>query len=246
VNAEPVTLRRRGIGLAVAVALLTAGCAAGQQAQTAYQKAVEEGTEAMVGAMALRGVLINAPSGSSPYYPAGGDATMRLVIVNDGAKADQLTGITSASFTSWGAFSSTADAATVANGANSPSLSLPPSSAAAASTTPAASSSAAAGSSSAAGASSAATSASATPTPQTPAPSTSVAIASGARVSWGVPDAKGALLLMHLKQRVYPGSTIVLTFTFANAGSITVRVPVAVSASPQSSTIPAPTSGGEG
>jgi copper(I)-binding protein len=51
---------------------------------------------------------------------------------------------------------------------------------------------------------------------------------------------------MHLKQRIYPGSTMVLTFTFANAGSITVRVPVAASATPHTSVIPAPSSGGEG
>ncbi len=60
-NAEPVTGRRLGIGLAVAVALLTSGCAAGQVAATANQKAVESGVEANAGTLAIRGLLIQSP-----------------------------------------------------------------------------------------------------------------------------------------------------------------------------------------
>jgi copper(I)-binding protein len=254
VNAEPVTVRRLGIGLAVAVALLTSGCAAGQQAQTADQKAVEAGTEANAGNIGLRTVLIESPVGRTPYYPVGSDASLRLVLVNSGAKADQLTGITSPAFTSWGAFATTADAAAVSEAAN------PQTSAAASSSAPAAASSSApaSGSSSAgsgapgtgaSGSGAASSSAPATPssTPtQLPTPSTSVALPAGTSVSWSVPDAKGALLLMHLKQRLYPGTTVQLTFTFAEAGTITVQVPIALSASAYSSVIPAPTSGGEG
>jgi copper(I)-binding protein len=255
VNAEPVTVRRLGIGLAVAVALLTSGCAAGQQAQTADQKAVEAGTEANAGNIALRTVLIESPVGRTPYYPVGSDASLRLVLVNSGVKADQLTGITSPAFTSWGAFATTADAAAVSEAANPQT-----SSAAASSSAPAAASSSAPASASsstgsgapatgASGSGAASSSAPATPssTPtQLPTPSTSVALAAGTSVSWSVPDAKGALLLMHLKQRLYPGTTVQLTFTFAEAGTITVQVPIALSASAYSSVIPAPTSGGEG
>ncbi len=45
-------------------------------------------------------------------------------------------------------------------------------------------------------------------------------------MSYGVPDGTGALLLLQAKQRVYPGSIVTLTLTFADAGSVTVRVPV--------------------
>jgi copper(I)-binding protein len=216
-------------------------------ASTSNQKAVEAGTQADAGSIAIRGLLIEAPTGRTPYYDVGDDAPVRVVIVNSGPKADLLTGITSSAFTSWGAFRTTADGDAVAAAANPPStLALAPSSA------PASGSNASGSSAAATGTSTSGTAASSTPAApssaaaQLPTPSTSVTIPPGQRVSWGVPDAKGALLLMHLKQRVYPGSTVVLTFTFANAGSVTVRVPVALSSVPDFSVIPAPTSGGEG
>jgi copper(I)-binding protein len=65
-------------------------------------------------------------------------------------------------------------------------------------------------------------------------------------VSWGVPDAKGALLLMQVKQRLYPGTTVSLTFTFANAGQVTVPVNVAISASAYTSVIPEPSTSDAG
>ncbi|MFN2561002.1 MAG: hypothetical protein ABR571_06885 [Jatrophihabitans sp.] len=204
--AEPVPMRRLGIGVAIAVALVTSGCAAGQVAATSNQKAVEAGTQADAGTIAIRGLLIQPPTGSTPSYDIGADVPVTAVIVNSGTKADQLTGITSSAFASWGAFQSTADADAVAAAAGQTST---------------------------------------TPTPggsSQPTPSTTVAIAPGARVSWGVPDAKGELLLMHLKQRLFPGTTLVLTFTFASAGSVTVRVPVGLSATPGTAVIPAPTS----
>jgi copper(I)-binding protein len=206
VIAEPVPMRRLGIGVAVAVALVTSGCAAGQVAATSNEKAVEAGTQADAGTMAIRGLLIQPPTGSTPSYDVGADVPVTVVIVNSGTKADQLTGITSSAFSSWGAFQSAADGDAVAAAATT--AVLKPNSGG----------------------------------PSLPTPSTTVPIAPGSRVSWGVPDAKGELLLMHLKQRLYPGTTVVLTFTFANAGSVTVRVPVGLSATPGTAVIPAPTS----
>jgi hypothetical protein len=69
-----------------------------------------------------------------------------------------------------------------------------------------------------------------------------VPIVAGGRVSWGVPETDGVLLLLHATTRIYPGTTVPLTFTFTNAGSITVAVPVGLSANPQPSFLPAPTS----
>lgn len=202
--AEPVPMRRMGIGVAVAVALLTSGCAAGQVAATSNEKAVEPGIQADAGAIAIRGVLLQPPTGSTPSYDVGADVPLTAVLVNSGSKADQLTGITSSAFTSWGAFQSTAAGDAVAAAAQTSGTAPNPGG------------------------------------PSQPAASTTVSIAPGARVSWGVPDAKGELLLMHLKQRLYPGTTVVLTFTFANAGSATVRVPVGLSATPGTASIPSP------
>jgi periplasmic copper chaperone A len=206
VIAEPVPMRRLGIGVAVAVALVTSGCGAGQVAATANQRAVEAGTQADAGTIAIRGLLIQPPNGGTPSYKVGAAVPVTAVIVNSGTKADQLTGITSSAFSSWGAFQTIGEGDAVAAAAGQAVLTPNPGG------------------------------------PSLPTPSTNVAIAPGSRVSWGVPDATGELLLMHLKQRLFPGTTVVLTFTFANAGSVDVRVPVGLSSDPNTSVIPAPTS----
>ncbi len=105
-NAEPVTERRfaRRVAAVVVAAgtLLTAACAAGQDAQTADQKPTLDGTEADVGNLHLRGVSILPPSGT--FYRTGSSARMRLVIVNSGATTDRLTSVTSPKVTTWASF----------------------------------------------------------------------------------------------------------------------------------------------
>jgi copper(I)-binding protein len=126
VNAEPVTERRfaRRVAAVAAAAgtLLTAGCAAGQDAQTAYQKPTLDGTLADVGNLHLRGVSILPPSGT--VYRAGSSARMRLVIVNSGAAADRLTSVTSARITTWAAFNNSL--AATANVGGSRTVAVPP------------------------------------------------------------------------------------------------------------------------
>lgn len=106
-TAEPVSARRRvgiGVGVAVATALLTSACAAGQQAQTANELPTLDGVNASVGAMDLRGLAIESPSGAS--YAPGSDPAITVVLVNSGRDADSLTSISSASATGWGASAS--------------------------------------------------------------------------------------------------------------------------------------------
>jgi hypothetical protein len=244
VNAEPVTVRRLGLALAVAAALLTSACAAGQQAGTANELPTLNGTNASVGAIDLRGLVIESPSGTTPYYPIGSDAAIKLVLVNTGTKADQLTSITSTSFSDWGAYATTADADAVVS---ADAAKHAPKSSAAASSPAASSSSAPASSGSPTGrgsrpATSAASSPAASRTSSPlPVPSKSITIAPGSRTAWGTPESTGALLVLHTTKLIYPGTTISLTFTFAHAGSLTVVVPIALSSSPHSSVIPEPT-----
>lgn len=73
---------------------------------------------------------------------------------------------------------------------------------------------------------------------------TAVPIGPGQRVSWGVPDATGALQLTGSKQPLYPGTTVPVTFRFADAGSVQVAVPIALSGSPASSVLPGPSGSG--
>ena len=108
----PRTMRRTGIGLVIAVAvLITSACAAGKQAQTAYERPTIDGSNADIGDIALRGIAIAAPAHGT--YAAGNDVTIIGVIVNDGQKADALTGVTTTAANGWGAFKSAADAAAV-------------------------------------------------------------------------------------------------------------------------------------
>jgi copper(I)-binding protein len=222
VFAQPVTVRRLGIGLAAFVALLTSACAAGQHASTSEQRPSLDGTNGSVGSINLRGIVIEAPSGTTAYYPVGSDAAVKIVLVNNGTQQDRLISITSPAVTDWGSFATTSDADAVIEAHSSPSAAETKSGKAKPSGTP-----------------------SATTLPL-PTPSQSIAISAGSRRSWGTPESKGTLLLIHTTKALYPGTTIPLTFQFANAGSVTLAVPIALSRSPQTSVIPEPSSSIEG
>ena len=263
-QARPARHRRTvGLGtLAVAAALLTSACAAGRVAQTQNQRPTISGVSAQVGAIAIRNLTVEAPP-QGVSYPKGSALRLIGVFVNNGTSSDLLTGITSPSFTSWGAYSSitsgdqvVAAAAASAAGSTTPSATATP---APTSSTPAATagSSAASGSPtssrsrsrssspSASGRSSTSTStstltapASTTPTSSAPTPSRSVRIPAESRVSYGVPDATGSLIALNTTSTIYPGSAVSMTLTFAGAGTVTVRVPVSITTDPSQSVVP--------
>jgi copper(I)-binding protein len=86
-------IRRFGTGLTIALAgtALLTGCAAGQHAATVEKVTMADGVSADKGSLGIRAAGVAAPSSAS--YPAGKDAPLQLVIVNNGMKDDQLTGI---------------------------------------------------------------------------------------------------------------------------------------------------------
>ena len=106
--------RTLGIGLAVAIALLTSACAAGQEASTANEKNTIDGVNADVGPIHIRGMVIDAPT---LLYKKNDSATVKVVLVNTSAKPDQLTSLTSPAITDWGTFNTAAaaDAVLAAN-----------------------------------------------------------------------------------------------------------------------------------
>jgi copper(I)-binding protein len=227
-------VRRVGVGLALAAALFTSACAAGQDAQTAEVRSSLDGTYATLGKIALRALAIQAPA-DSLYYPAGSDAPLTLVLVNTDssthAKPDKLVSISSPAAAGWAAYPTLAQAqAAMAASTGTPSAPAPAASATP-TTPPASAGEIVPGNSAAPGASSAAS-------------QTAISIPPQRRVSWGVPEATGALLLTGLREKLYPASTIPITFTFADAGSITVAVPVQLSSSPNSSVLPGPSATG--
>jgi copper(I)-binding protein len=131
-NAAPGSARRLGIGVAVAVAALAlAGCAAGQHAPTSNEVPVVDGVSADAGPIALRAVTVAAPTQGS--YPADGDATLQLVIVNDGHDPDRLVGVRTPQANEVRLFANAADADAASAAAPTSSASAEPSSSAASS-----------------------------------------------------------------------------------------------------------------
>ncbi|GAB2470776.1 hypothetical protein GCM10027265_19780 [Jatrophihabitans fulvus] len=222
--AEPRSSRRttvlRTVGLAAAAAAVTGACAAGQLAQTAYEKPSIDGNNASVGVIDLRGIALEAPEGKASYAK-GSSIPMTLVIVNNGRATDTLTGVRTAAASGWGAY---------------------PKSAASESSSSAAAPSFSDGETGVVGApSSGAGSNGGAPE----GGRQSVKILSLRRASFGVPDSNSDLLLTGTTRTLYPGSTIKVTFTFAKAGTVTVSVPVQIGERPEEPAV-APGSEGEG
>jgi len=92
---------RRGrvalLGAAIGMAALTAGCASGQIAQTAEAVPGVPGAEGTVGPIQVHNVTLAYPQGG--VYRVGSTARLQFVIVNTGAQADQLVGVSSGSAT---------------------------------------------------------------------------------------------------------------------------------------------------
>jgi hypothetical protein len=188
--------RTLGIGLAVATALITTACAAGQIAQTAYERNTQNGTDADIGQIHIRGMVIDAPT---VMYKKGDSAEVKLVLVNTSqTKSDLLDSISSPAITTWGTFNTTAEANSVLaahTGKHKTSL---------------------------------------------PAPDRQVLIPAAGRTSYGTPDSTGALVFLNFTHAVYPGTTIPVTMHFAQAGTIKIFVPIALSPSINTSPIAPP------
>ncbi len=227
--------RRIGVGIAIAcVALLSAGCAAGQNAATAVETpAMDALAAASVATMQLREIAIKAPP-TGVFYAKGSDAALIVVFVNTGRAADALTAVTTSAAHGWAAFANQADANAAGAGGLTPSIgAAPPESVSASGST---------GSGSSPVASATAT----TPAPAStaPAPLTAISIPAGGSVGFGVPSSSKVLLLTGLTEVLHTAQAVKITFRFANAGSVTIFVPVQLASAAAESVIPsAPPSG---
>lgn len=205
------TLRRRvrigaSVGLTIA-ALLLSGCAAGQHAQTAAEVAVLDGVQADVGQLHLRDLkIITPPEGR---YLTGSNASVQLIIGNSGPIEDQLVSVSAATAaTSAALYANPATAGLTSTASDSASATNP---ASAATSDPA----------------SATGSPSAT-TPVGPAVN-AIALPRGENTVIGAGTEQPVIELQGLTAALYPAMSIKLTFTFANAGSITLSVAVQLS-----------------
>ncbi|MDQ7808039.1 hypothetical protein Q5425_30255 [Amycolatopsis sp. A133] len=218
---------RRVLGagvLALGAALVLAGCGAGQITQTSTQQAAVNGTHAQVKNIDLRNAAVQYPT-SGPGYAAGATPALTLTIVNRGAQDDSLVSVTTE-----GGGQATIDGSKTIVAAHS--LVIGPDDAAestnevqpTSSGAPSSSSSAPTSSSAPAGSSSASNS----PGNLT-ATATSEVPSSGPAATPTAPEKIGqaTVTLSALKQPLWPGQVIKVTFVFKNAGPVTVDLPVA-------------------
>jgi copper(I)-binding protein len=220
---------RRVLGaaaLALGAALVLAGCGAGQITQTATQQAAVNGTHAQVKDIALRDAAVQYPT-SGPGYPAGATPALTLTIVNLGTRDDSLVSVTTEAGQATIAGSKDVvaahslvigpdDAVESTNEVQTTSPSAPTSSSGAPTST-----SAPTGTSSGTN----------TPGSLTASPTSEVP-SSGAAATPTVPEkvGQGTVTLPALKQPLWPGQVIKVTFVFQNAGPVTVELPVAAPA----------------
>ncbi|WP_410593239.1 hypothetical protein [Amycolatopsis sp. lyj-23] len=226
---------RRVLGagvLALGAALALAGCGAGQITQTSTQQAAVNGTHAQVKNIDLRNAAVQYPT-SGPGYAAGATPALTLTIVNRDARDDSLVSVTvegggqatidgskavvaghSLVIGPDAAAESTNEVQPTSSGAPTSSSSAPSSSAPSSSATPPGSSSA----------SNSPGNLTATATSEVPS--------SGPAATPTAPEKVGqaTVTLPALKQPLWPGQVIKVTFVFQNAGPVTVELPVAAPA----------------
>ncbi|MDT8911007.1 hypothetical protein [Amycolatopsis sp. PS_44_ISF1] len=220
---------RRVLGAGVSAlgaALVLAGCGAGQITQTDTQQPAVNGTYAQVKTLVLRDAAVVYPA-QGAGYSAGQSAPLTLTLVNQGAQDDQLVSVTSDA--TGGPATISGSTAIVAGH----SLVIGPSDAVESTNQQGPSSSAPASQTSApptetgspSSSSGAPTSGNdvATSGPASPSPSLLVPTEVGV----------GTVVLPNLKQPLWPGQTIKVTFTFRNAGPVVVELPVAAPAHDQ-------------
>jgi copper(I)-binding protein len=81
------------VAIGVSALLGVVGCSAGQVAQTAEMEPAVNGNSGQVGSLLLRDVVVAYPENGEPYR-AGEDAPLTLTIVNVGGDDDELTEVT--------------------------------------------------------------------------------------------------------------------------------------------------------
>lgn len=220
---------RRVLGagvLALGAALVLAGCSAGQITQTDSQQPAVNGTYAQAKDLVLRNAAIQFPT-EGQAYPAGAAVPLTLTIVNQGKQDDELVSVSSEAAT--GDAKITGSKVVVASHALviGPSDSVESTKEVAPTSAP----------------SSAPASSSGAPS-SSDAPSSSVAgtvTPSAGPETTNAPDqvGKATVVLQGLKQPVWAGQTIKVTFIFKNSGSVTLDLPVAAPSHP-GSRAPAP------
>jgi copper(I)-binding protein len=223
------------VAIGVSALLGIVGCGAGQVAQTAEMEPAVNGNSGQVGDLMLRDVMVAFPE--SGRYEAGDDAPLLLTIVNVGSEGDELVGVTSPA----------GEVEQLGNpklpGRSALQVVLPGENAAASTTEETTTTTTTEGSeTSGSETSGSETSGSETSGSETSGSETSATgeSASSAVTPTSVPDDDTpdvvgtiSLVIRGLTGPLPFGKTVPVTFEFANAGRVTINLPVAAPSTPR-------------
>jgi hypothetical protein len=205
-------LRATAIGVLLLGPVTLSACSSGQVNQTALQARDKVGGTAQLGQLTLRAVTLAYPPTGS--YARGGEAVLNAAIVNAGAKADTLVSIKGQDFQGVRVTGTGSQVTAPLGGTSAPAASAGAASTTAASTTASPTSSAAAG-----------TAATETLPPQAPSSDANIQIPSDTAVFLG--QNAPHVSLVGFTRPVTPAQSVPVTFTFRDAGSVTMNVIVA-------------------
>jgi copper(I)-binding protein len=212
-------LRAATIGVLLLGPVTLSACSAGQVNQTAGQLRDKVGTTVTVGKLTLRGVELAYPK--SGRYDTGDDAVLNGAIVNEGAEADALVSISGPGFQGV-RVTGTGSQVRAPLG---PTAALPQPTTATGGSGAAASSGAAAGSAGSTAQSTAGGTQSAALPTEAPSSDTNIRIPGDTVIFFG--QNAPHVSLIGLTRPVTPAQSLPITFTFRNAGRVTVNVIVA-------------------
>jgi copper(I)-binding protein len=205
-------------------ALLVAGCAAGQDAQTVNQRPPIDGASASAGNIAVRGAGLSAPTDGTSYAK-GSSAQLELVLVNTGTSDDTLVSVTSpaaggAQFSASGTPDLTSSTISASpSDSSSSSASGSPSTSGSPTTS---------GSSDTASATASDSSSAATSSP--------IDLPAGNSVLIGYGDGP-SVTLTGLTQQLFPAQAVPVTLTFGSGATVTLTLTVKLASSPPSAPV---------
>jgi copper(I)-binding protein len=220
-------LRRAPLAIGLAALMAATACSAGQITQTDSQLPAVNGANVGVGPIAIRDVQFAYPH--EGHYAQGGDAVLFGTVINTGTGEDTLVSVTTPLAEEVEVTGDTALPAGVALAIGEPGAEFHAEESAAATTTTATTT--------------------ATTTTTTTAPTTTTEGEEGATTTTAAPTTtttttvapttaavtlgKLTITLKGLSGDLYPGTVHPVTFVFANAGSVTVQLPIASPSEPR-------------
>lgn len=216
--------------LGIGAAILVAGCSAGQITQTDTQVPAVNGSMGTVKQIAVRDMQLAYPTGKR-FYSRGDSASVIVTIANSGETSDKLTAVSSPQFSSGGQI--VGDATIPAHHAiTAKATTVSPLTTTATSTTSTSATATSTTGTSTTGTSTTGTSTTGTSTSGASTSTSAVPTSTASVPPLQIGTVQITLVGLNL-DKLQAGQTVQVTLTFANAGDLTLTVPIAADPAPR-------------